>query len=416
MLFSIRRTIDMKKATTFVALLILLTTFALPLSANPSGSAAGTFYQNVMLSEWIGEKGARQWAQSKGWSPLYLGKTGIPQGLDQVYQSSDDIIHVVEAKGGNSPIGKAYGFNQGTAEWAVQSAKRMLNSTSASSGQKKAAKKTLKAVRNGNMNIHTVRSLHHKGVLQKTRLEKTAGTTAMAKYLAGGSAMPEVWANVLYWGALALSVTDGIYRIVRAKNIEEKYEQGKFEQDQRVKKHLTNVNTYFAGWTGWYAGSLLGAQVGTMIQPVTGTVLGSLIFSVVGYLAGYLLIKKATDVVYEHRDRIADYFNRVGTRSWNWMNQSTSSVSFYYSSLTSDLDQASGHVEENIRKAIPYTKRFATESYQKLESGARRSNNAIQEAGQRVIEYGDSSYSTISDWAQSWTSESDESGNNDSDQ
>ena len=85
--------------------------------------------ERVGLAEKLGEGGARAFARQRGWQPLFDGTTRtLTQGRDQVWRSADGVIHVIEAKGGGSRLNNAYGYRQGTPEWAVRSAARVCGS------------------------------------------------------------------------------------------------------------------------------------------------------------------------------------------------------------------------------------------------------------------------------------------------
>src|SRR5690348_6764239 len=59
-----------------------------------------TLDQRIKLAELIGEDGARAFAKSKGYQPLYDGlNRTLPQGPDQVYLALDGRVIVFEAKG-----------------------------------------------------------------------------------------------------------------------------------------------------------------------------------------------------------------------------------------------------------------------------------------------------------------------------
>lgn len=69
----------------------------------------------MKLAEQVGDEGARRFAKAKTWNPVFDG-TGraLIQGPDQVYLGSDELVHVVEAKGGNGQLGHAYGSQPGS--------------------------------------------------------------------------------------------------------------------------------------------------------------------------------------------------------------------------------------------------------------------------------------------------------------
>ena len=121
-----------------------------------------TLEQRNPIAEEIGEEGARAYAKSRGYEPIFdgVGRT-IPQGLDQVYRDprTGEIV-VIEAKGGTSPLGRAYGYEQGTGQWAVKSAERMAINPKASAVERKAAEEVLKAGLNNNLRVEVVRTEH----------------------------------------------------------------------------------------------------------------------------------------------------------------------------------------------------------------------------------------------------------------
>ncbi|MBM4075800.1 MAG: hypothetical protein FJ267_09175, partial [Planctomycetes bacterium] len=120
-----------------------------------------TIDQRRRLAEQLGEEGGRAYAKSKGWEPIHDGTSrGIPQGPDQVYRSADGRVHAIEAKGGTSQLGHAYGHPQGSSEWAVESAKRVMRSPNASTAEKTAAEAVLKAAAQGKLDVHVVRTSH----------------------------------------------------------------------------------------------------------------------------------------------------------------------------------------------------------------------------------------------------------------
>jgi len=142
-------------------------------------------FERVQLAERIGERGARRFARSRGWQPISDGALStLRQGLDQVYRDADGAIHVVEAKGGSSQLGRAYGHVQGTPEWAVKAAQRTLRSSKASATEKEAARAVLKAARNGKLQVHVVRTNHVLGEPTGTVLERTSQVTDDAARLA----------------------------------------------------------------------------------------------------------------------------------------------------------------------------------------------------------------------------------------
>ncbi len=128
----------------------------------------GDIQGKIRISEELGERGAEKLCLEKGWTPL-LRKSdkspNHPQGVDQVWQSSDGIFQVVEAKGitkGDSfhlPENR-FGHKEGTPEWVIDALQDTLKSNSASEAEKRIARQALEAARNGDMNIHVIYTQH----------------------------------------------------------------------------------------------------------------------------------------------------------------------------------------------------------------------------------------------------------------
>jgi hypothetical protein len=143
-----------------------------------------------LLAEKLGENGAMRWARQQGWRPLLeSGKRTVPQGPDMVYQAGDGIVHVIEAKGGSGQLGHAYGHPQGSPEWAVKSAERILKSQAASATEKQAAQAVIEAARDGRLQVHLVRTSHVLGEPTGMALEQTMQCSKEAEKLA--SSIPE---------------------------------------------------------------------------------------------------------------------------------------------------------------------------------------------------------------------------------
>jgi hypothetical protein len=85
----------------------------------------GDVYRTAELVEEIGEAGARVYARSVGYEPIYVGQPGSGRGFDQVYRNGNQIV-VIEAKGGGSPLKKYHGFLQGTPEYTEIVAQQTL--------------------------------------------------------------------------------------------------------------------------------------------------------------------------------------------------------------------------------------------------------------------------------------------------
>ncbi|MDY0167765.1 MAG: hypothetical protein RBS80_14550 [Thermoguttaceae bacterium] len=126
--------------------------------------------ERLRLAEALGEDGARAMAKSKGWKPLMDGTNStLRQGFDQVYRSADGVVHVVEAKGGTSPLSHSYGHPQGSSEWAVKAAARAV----------------LDATKTGKMQVHVVRTKHVLGEPTVAVMEQTVRGGKQAARMAG---------------------------------------------------------------------------------------------------------------------------------------------------------------------------------------------------------------------------------------
>ena len=133
-----------------------------------------TINERVRLAEQLGEEGAQAYAAKKGYEPLLTkADKSLPQGFDQVYRAKDGSIVVIEAKGGSSAIGRAYGCQQGTPDWAVQAAKRVSESSKASVAERQAATIVLEAARDGKLTVQVVRTRHVLGEPVAAVLEST---------------------------------------------------------------------------------------------------------------------------------------------------------------------------------------------------------------------------------------------------
>ncbi len=135
---------------------------------------AATPNERVRLAEAIGDDGARAMAKAKGYDLIYDGSSRtMPQGPDQVYRGKDGRVIVYEAKGGSGQLGHAYGYPQGSTEWAVESAKRVLRSAKASEAEQRAAKEILEAAAKGKIDVHVIRTSHVLGEPTAAVLEQS---------------------------------------------------------------------------------------------------------------------------------------------------------------------------------------------------------------------------------------------------
>jgi hypothetical protein len=294
-------------------------------NATPAQRAwvAASIPERVKLAEEIGEAGARQFAKSKGWQTVFDG-TGrlLAQGPDQIYRGADGFIHVVEAKGGTSPLTPAYGHPQGTSIWAVESAKRVVDSSKASISERKAAQELLSAAAEGRMKVHVVRTKHVLGEATVAVLEQTLETTDDAAKVASRSLARNVADDVVRSvddvvrsaddAAVAASrtsskaiqglsraavpvaaVVDVALRSQEAMQVEESFAAGKITYQQREVAHVENAAGMAGGWAGAFAGAKLGASGGGIagaacggVGAPVGAVAGGVVGGVVGYIGG----------------------------------------------------------------------------------------------------------------------------------
>lgn len=296
-----------------------------------------TVSERVRIAETLGEDGARVFARSRGLTPLLDGPPrSLPQGLDQIYTAADGTVHVFEAKGGGSPLGKAYGFEQGTPEWAVGSAKRVAMSGKAGAVEKAAADAVLRAAQQNRLEVHVVRTRHILGEPTASVLEQsmrstadtaklatsalddlarsaasgmrsaTSGVEAVASATEGAAATANPAAKVLGTVAkravvIGAAVDIGM-RIQSGAETEQRFARGELDQRVREIEHARNVAGMAGGWGGAYAGAKLGAAGGGAIGSAFGGVgapvgagAGGIAGGVAGYFGGEAAAEAAAD-------------------------------------------------------------------------------------------------------------------------
>ena len=312
---------------------------------------AATLSERVRLSEALGEDGARAMAKAKGFESLYdgVGRT-LPQGPDQVYRATDGRVIVYEAKGGSGQLGHAYGHPQGSTEWAVESAKRVLRSANAGKVEQEAARKILEAAAQGRLEVHVIRTKHVLGEPTAAVLEGVTKSTENAAQLAR-SALDDIvraGANVtddvaragiaMERGAIAgvndaaraaghassvkvaskaLVVVgvavDASVRVNDAVVVEQRFAEGKISQQQREVEHAKNAAGMAGGWSGAIAGAEGGAIAGGIGGP-WGAAAGGVIGGIGGYFGGEAAAAAAAEW---GMNRLHDAGTTVrGT--WNW--------------------------------------------------------------------------------------------------
>lgn len=303
---------------------------AAALASQVGQSAAGTVRQHswlkatvdqrVKLAEQLGDEGARAFAKAKAWAPVFDGTgRGLVQGPDQVYMGSDDWVHVIEAKGGSGQLGHAYGHPQGSSEWAVEAAKKVLRHSSATEAERRGAQLVLEAAAKGKVQVHVVRTSHVLGeptaaVLEQTvkcsgeatriaqsALDDVARAAApviddvarasddAARVAAEGSTVAKTAAKVVLPIAV---VVDAGFRVRDGVETENQFAAGEITTQQREVAHARNAVGMAGGWAGAAAGAELGAAggaaAGTAVAPGPGTAIGGVVGGVAGGVAGYV--------------------------------------------------------------------------------------------------------------------------------
>jgi len=274
-------------------------------------SRSGNIAAKRRIAEKIGEEGAKRYAAEQGWKPLLShADKGIPQGLDQVYRGSGGTIYVLEAKGGNSPLGNAYGHRQGTIEWTLESATRTLNSNRATEKEKQAARVVLDAARRGKLGVGVVRTPHDRGIPGSLILESMIRAD---KKTVSGLRVPT---TVQITGKAASTTSRLLGRSVPAIGIgliaydtystEYRYRVGELDSDIRTGKHVTNASVLggSAVVTGY---ALLAAP-----EPIITTIAGSVI--IVGGATVHFVLEQTQAQRIADRQRL---FRQVGEKERN---------------------------------------------------------------------------------------------------
>jgi len=313
-----------------------------------------TLEQRVRLAEEIGEQGARQLAHSKGWQAVFDGsEKSIPQGLDQVYRDADGFVHVVEAKGGGSQLGHAYGHPQGSSEWAVEAAKRTIRSNRASVAEKEAAKAVVEAAAKGKLQVHVVRTGHVLGEPTAAVLKQSVGTSeaaakaaetalddlaravlpitddaaraaknAVSAAAAGGTVTRTVAKGAVIVGV----VVDGGFRVYDGIETERRFASGQITIQSREIAHARNIAGMAGGWAGAAAGAKLGSlgggAAGSCVAPGPGTAIGGVLGGVAGGVAGYIGGEAAAEAAAEWAVRQVHYagttISESANAAWTW--------------------------------------------------------------------------------------------------
>lgn len=334
-----------------------------------------TIDQRVRLAEQLGDEGARAFAQNKGWKPVFDGTArGLAQGPDQVYIGADDVVHVIEAKGGGGQLGHAYGHPQASSEWAVEAAKKVLRHPGATEAERRGAEHVLNAAANGQMQVHVVRTSHVLGeptaaVLEQTvhvtddasRLARTAldelassvATTVddaarsaddlaraadnvarsaddVARAAAEGGTLAKTASKLVLPAAVVL---DAGIRVYDGSKTESQYAEGSISLEEREVAHARNAAGMAGGWAGAWAGAecgaMGGAAAGSMVAPGPGTAVGTVIGGIAGGVAGYIggdaaasaAAEYAVDAVHTAGATVTGSARSAArgiNRAWNW--------------------------------------------------------------------------------------------------
>jgi hypothetical protein len=239
-------------------------------------------------------------------------KRGIPQGIDQVYRGSNGLIHAIEAKGGTSQLGHAYGHPQGSSEWAVESGKRVLRSPNATAAEKAGAEAVLQAAAKRKLCVHVIRTSHVLGEPTAAVLQQSVQTSGAASNLAktavdGMGKMvaesgDEIARAAKGSGTITKTVTKGAvvvgvvvdagFRVNEGIATERRFESGEISVQQREVAHAKNLAGMAGGWGGAVAGAKLGAvgggAAGSCVAPGPGTAVGGVAGGVAGGIVGYV--------------------------------------------------------------------------------------------------------------------------------
>ncbi|MCA9139014.1 MAG: hypothetical protein KDB00_19715 [Planctomycetales bacterium] len=262
----------------------------------------------MRIAEKLGDNGARTYARKLGLQPIYDGlDRTIPQGPDQVYRASDGRTIVYEAKGGSSPIARAYGHPQGSPEWAVKSAERVLRSPKTTSAEKAAARKVIEAAASKRLDVYVIRTPHTLGIPSTTVVEASSSTTRGAKRLAqqvlGSLQKPARASIVAKTPSAARSVTRGLAvvgvvvdateRMENVRQANEAVADGLISRKDREVLIVREAAGMAGGWVGALAGAKGGGAFGAMIGGPWGATGGAVIGGVAGYVAGEAAVEKA---------------------------------------------------------------------------------------------------------------------------
>jgi hypothetical protein len=285
------------------------------------------------IAEELGEKGAETWAKDQGYvAILQKADKCLPYGLDQIYRDKDGNIIGLEAKGGNGPLGTTTdGLTQGTPEWAVKTAMRVVESPSASAVERRANLAVLEAANERRLIVTVVRTLHVDGLpspakplssikagaaegaeaarfldelpaamrLVRSSSSQLAGPTEASRKVAGElGSVAKVGKAVTTAGV----VVDVAIRVDSAVNVEKQFRAGAISNEERLIAHAKNgvgcAGAYAGAWAGAKCGAAVGATIGGCFAGVgapAGAAIGGVLGGIAGYLTGEYLGEMSVD-------------------------------------------------------------------------------------------------------------------------
>jgi len=271
---------------------------------------AASPHERTRLAEKLGDDGARSMAKRLGLQPIYDGlDRTIPQGPDQVYRGSNGRTIVYEAKGGGSPLSRAYGHAQGSPEWAVKSAERLLKSSYTSQLEKGAARQIIDAAANQKLDVHVVRTQHTLGLPMSAVIEAQSATTRSAGKLAKQVLASLPQSSQAAATAKAGSGTKGVFRGLavvgvavdandRIRNIRDAnlaLAEGVISREEREVAVAREAAGMAGGWGGAVAGAKGGGSLGLMVGGPWGATGGAIVGGIAGYVVGEAAAAQAAD-------------------------------------------------------------------------------------------------------------------------
>lgn len=247
----------------------------------------------IRISETIGDTGARMYARTMNYQPMYQGRPGQGQGFDAVFRHGKQVV-VVEAKGGSSQPKIYRGYKQGTLEYTLKVAEYVKNSKTASLSAKASANAVIKAAKEGKLVIQVAKTQHVYGTPEKTQIQTTYGKVDLPSSL---SVAHNISVRVGLGGAIIAGIFD----------VASQWSSGQSINWQRL------ATTSMLGGISAYAGSMSGIAMqrvlssnGTalltklsspagsgLMGSITGGAATAAVFSYGLYFLGYTDLKSA---------------------------------------------------------------------------------------------------------------------------